>query len=202
MTAYPFLALFAATGLATAARIVHLHVRRRGLRLGALAVALVLSAAVAVGPVVQTLRVHPWGLTAYTPLVGGAPGAASLGLNRGFWGHTTGSVAPWLNAHVAPRQRVYIHDTAWPAWDMLLRDGRLRRDIQGAGNLVQADFALYHHELHMLGQEYQAWIAYGTAVPVHIDGLDGVPVIWVYQDQGRGRGQGQGAGSRSGVIDP
>jgi hypothetical protein len=44
-----------------------------------------------------------------------------------------------------------------------------------------ADFGLYHHELHMLGQEYQNWIAFGTAAPDHIAGLDGVPVILVYR---------------------
>jgi hypothetical protein len=64
---------------------------------------------------------------------------------------------------------------------MLQRDGRLRRDIRGVWAASDADFALYHHEQHMLGQEYQAWGAYGTDRPDEVGGLDGVPVIWVYR---------------------
>jgi len=36
----------------------------------------------------------------------------------------------------------------------------------------------------MAGQEYQAWVAFETAVPDYIAGLDGVPVIWVYRRPG------------------
>ena len=95
MTAYPFIALFAGVGAQRA--------------LGALGTRwrwgpAVLTVALSIPSVVQSARVHPWGLSAYTPLVGGASGAASTGLNRGFWGYTTGSVAEYLNAH-APKPR-------------------------------------------------------------------------------------------------
>ncbi len=70
---------------------------------------------------------------------------------------------------------VYVHDTAGSAWDMLLRDGRLRKDIHGVWSIAGADFGLYHHEKHMLGQEYQNWVAFGTVRPAYIGGLDGVP---------------------------
>ncbi len=141
-----------------------------------------LGAAVVAAPIAETLHAHPWALSSYTPLVGGAPGGASLGLNRSFWGYTTGAVVDYLNEHVPPRGTVYIHDTAGQAWDMLLRDGRLRKDIRGVGAVAGADFALYHHEKHMLGQAYQAWVAFGTTSPEHIAGLDGVPVILVYRN--------------------
>ena len=130
--------------------------------------------------VVQSGRAHPWGLSAYTPLVGGAAGAANLGLNRGFWGYTTGAVAEYLNEHAPRHARVYIHDTAWPAWQMLIADGRLRKDLVGVGQVGEAHIALYHHEKHMQGVEYQSWVALETTTPVHIAGLDGVPVIWIY----------------------
>ena len=64
---------------------------------------------------------------------------------------------------------------------MLHRDGRLRKDVRGAWSIAGADFGLYHHERHMLGMEYQNWLAYGTARPAHIGGIDGVPVILVYK---------------------
>ncbi|WP_437738063.1 ArnT family glycosyltransferase [Sorangium sp. So ce1335] len=144
-----------------------------------------LGAAVVAAPIAETLHAHPWALSSYTPLVGGPPGAATLGLNRTFWGYTTGAVVDYLNENVPPRGTVYVHDTAGPAWDMLLRDGRLRKDIRGVGAVAGADFALYHHEKHMLGQAYQAWVAFGTTRPDHIAGLDGVPVILVYRNPAR-----------------
>jgi hypothetical protein len=33
----------------------------------------------------------------------------------------------------------------------------------------------------MRGQEFQAWVAYGTVRPTIVGGLDGVPVILVYK---------------------
>ncbi|WP_437321469.1 ArnT family glycosyltransferase [Sorangium sp. So ce385] len=205
MTAYPFVALFAGAAFSAAVRRARVGLRallvaRRGsgATAGAFApraalaaaargplVPALLGAAVVAAPIAETLHAHPWALSAYTPLVGGAPGAASLGLNRTFWGYTTGAVVDYLNEHVPPRGTVYIHDTADQAWDMLLRDGRLRKDIRGVGAVAGADFALYHHEKHMLGQAYQAWVAFGTTSPDHIGGLDGVPVILVYRNRAR-----------------
>ncbi|WP_438030489.1 ArnT family glycosyltransferase [Sorangium sp. So ce233] len=210
MTAYPFIALFAGAAFSAAVRRARvalraLHRARRGpgARPGAAAFArsapgaaldraargpllpALLGAAVFAAPIAETLHAHPWALSSYTPLVGGAPGAATLGLNRSFWGYTTGAVVEYLNEHVPPRGTVYVHDTAGPAWDMLLRDGRLRKDIRGVGAVAGADFALYHHEKHMLGQAYQAWVAFGTTSPDHIAGLDGVPVILVYRNLAR-----------------
>jgi len=186
MTAYPFLALIAGIGVAAAARRSRLLLARSKLRPLARSRALepALLGCVLIAPVVQAAHVHPWGLSSYNVLVGGAPGGANLGLNRGFWGYTTGSVAAYLNDNAPRRAKVYIHDTAGPAWDMLRREGRLRRDIRGVWSVAGADFALYHHEKHMSGQEYQAWVAFGSAVPDEIAGLDGVPVIWVYRRPG------------------
>lgn len=197
MTAYPFLALFAGAGFASLVRVARgaLQIACRGSRARGVvtrfargpALPIALGVSVAAAPIVETARSHPWGLSSYTPLVGGASGAATLGLNRGFWGYTTGAVVGYLNREVPRGGTVYIHDTAWQAWDMLLRDGRLRSDIRGVGTIAGADFGLYHHELHMLGQDYQTWIAFGTAVPDAIAGLDGVPVILVYRRPGIAR---------------
>jgi hypothetical protein len=136
-------------------------------------------------PLVETLHAHPWGLTGYVPLVGGAVGAANLGLNRSFWGYTTGSVVDVLNESVRRGGAVYIHDTAWESWRMLQRDGRIRSDIRGVGSPAGADAALYHHEQHMAGVEYQTWVALGTTTPAAVRGLDGVPIVMVYLRDGR-----------------
>ena len=176
MAAYPFLALFAGVGfdwIGTTLAAAAPGARRRW-------VAVAAGAAVVAAPLVETLRAHPWGLSAYTPLVGGTPGGATLGLNRGFWGYTTGSVVGLLNERVPRGGTVFIHDTAWESWRMLQRDGRLRADIRGVLSLEGADAAIYHHEQHMGGVEYQIWVALGTTTPAVVKGLDGVPIAWVY----------------------
>jgi 4-amino-4-deoxy-L-arabinose transferase-like glycosyltransferase len=180
MTAYPFLALFAGAALRGLALGARRGLRRSVLSRGRwLELALVMAALLP--PILQAGHIHPWALSGYNVLVGGAPGAATLGLNRTFWGYTSGAVVDHLNA-VAPRgARIYIHDTAAPAWAMLLRDGRLRADLRAVASVAQADIALYHHEKHMSGQDYQAWVAFGTVAPFHVAGLDGVPVIWLYR---------------------
>lgn len=180
MTAYPFFALFAARGFELARRRVGVTARART-AFGAAAVSAIVALLLVVSPAYQALHAHPWGLGAYGPVVGGAPGAASLGLNRSFWGYTTGSVVDYLNQAVPKNGKVYVHDTAWPSWDMLQEDGRLRKDIRGAKSAGEADFALYHHEMHMQGEEYQAWVAFGTVAPDVVRGLDGVPVVMVYR---------------------
>jgi Dolichyl-phosphate-mannose-protein mannosyltransferase len=191
MTAYPFVALFAGAAFSVAVRRARVALRAaKGVALRALGrgplPALLLGATVVAAPIAETAHAHPFALSSYTPLVGGAPGAATLGLNRGFWGYTTGSVAGYLNEHVPPRGAVYLHDTAGSSWDMLQRDGGVRRDIRGVWTIAGADFGLYHHEKHMLGQAYQAWIAFGTSRPDEIGGLDGVPVVLVYRDPAPG----------------
>lgn len=186
MTAYPFLALFAGVGFSYLATVLRMELRRmkqaplRRAARGPIAAAVFFAVTIA-APAAETWSSHPWGLSSYSPLVGGAKGAATLGLNRTFWGYTTGSVVDYLNREVPKNGTVYVHDTSWPAWEMLLKDGRLRKDIRGTGAVHDAMFALYHHEQHMQGQEYQAWVAYGTVQPAHVAGLHGVPVIWIYR---------------------
>ena len=62
----------------------------------------------------------------------------------------------------------------------MIRDGRLRRDLQGVLAMGRSDAALYHHEKHMSGVMYQAWGVFGTTAPVVVAGHDGVPVVWIY----------------------
>jgi 4-amino-4-deoxy-L-arabinose transferase-like glycosyltransferase len=183
MTAYPFLCLFAARGF----QLVRERLAELPLFGGCAARALTapaFAACVLVGPTVMTLHSGTWGLSTYTPLVGGAEGAATLGLNRTFWGYTTGELAGYLNQHVPRHGFVFVHDTAIPSWDMLREDRMLRPDLRGTLAIEESDFALYHHEPHMERVEYQVWVDYGTDAPVDIGTYDGVPVIWLFKRPG------------------
>jgi hypothetical protein len=185
-TAYPFLCLFAGVGFERIAQRIRALAGDTILaRVPARALDVALGATVLAAPLAETAHSHPWGLSNYTPLVGGASGAATIGLNRQFWGFTTGAVTDWLNQHVSPGQTVYIHDTAGESWDMLHRDGRLLPHVGAAWAIPGSSFALYHHEEHMETVEYQIWAAYGTATPVHLGVYDGVPIIYVYAKPGQ-----------------
>ena len=177
ITAYPFLCLFAGRGFAFAAgRIAELVPWQRLAPFTPQA----LATCVLVGPLCMMLHSHPWGLSFYTPLVGGAPGAANLGLNRTFWGYTTGAVQGFLNAQAPPHASVYVHDTALQSWEMLRDDGRVREDLRGSLAIAGSSLALYHHEPHMHRVEYEVWVDYGHDAPADVGTFDGVPVIWVY----------------------
>jgi 4-amino-4-deoxy-L-arabinose transferase-like glycosyltransferase len=184
LPAYPFLALFAGLGFATLQRVLGQLLeesasarwrRYRAVFVAALAVCLLAA------PATMTAHSHPWGLAAYTPLVGGAPGGASLGLNRTFWGYTTGALQGQINELAPENARVYIHDTALDSFKMLQRDGRLRADLRPWTTVSGSSLALYHHEQHMSRVEHMIWVDYGTVAPARIGAFDGVPVVWLYQ---------------------
>ncbi|MFZ5895303.1 MAG: ArnT family glycosyltransferase [Myxococcota bacterium] len=178
LTAYPFLALLAGRGFQLLAE--HLAEFAREKKFTKFSLPLLGAACVSAVSVVMALRVHPFGLSAYTPLVGGAPGAATLGLNRTFWGYTTASLADFINERAAQDASVYVHDTALPSWEMLRADGRLREDLRASLSITGSSLALYHHEPHMGRVEYQIWVDYGTSVPAAMLTHDGVPVTWIY----------------------
>lgn len=179
ITFYPFLALFAGAGFDATARalerVVDGRVRPAWVPAATLGALCVLS------PLVQTAHSHPFGLSSYTPLAGGTPGAADLGMNRQFWGFTTGSLVGFFNDNVPPHGTVFVHDTAWPSWEMLQHDGRVRQDIRAVWG-VDADFAIVHHELHMNEVDYQIWQAFQSPETYYVLQHDGVPIISVYRN--------------------
>jgi hypothetical protein len=178
ITAYPFLCLFAGVGFDWARRRLVSLVPEALARLRVVDAGL--AASVLVAPIVMTLHAHPWGLSAYMPIVGGTPGGATLGLNRSFWGYTTGAVQGFIDARAPDHASVYVHDTAMDSWHRMQWDGRLRSDLSGSLSLSQTDVAVYHHEQHMARVEYQLWVDYGTVSPAKVGANDGVPIVWVY----------------------
>jgi hypothetical protein len=57
--------------------------------------------------------------------------------------------------------------------------------VRPTGAIEQSDWAVYHHEEHMEGVEYQIWGVYGTSSPAYVGAYDGVPIIYVYKRQRR-----------------
>ena len=179
ITAYPYVCLLAALGFDFVRRQLTTVVGES--RSKRSAVALTLGLAIVAGPLTITAHAHPFQLSDYTPIVGGAPGGATLGLNRTFWGYTTSAIAPSLNREAKRGARVYVHDTAMQSFLMMQRDGALRADLRPTLAISEADFAIYHHEPHMGRVEYQIWVDFGTTTPDALGTHDGVPVVWLYR---------------------
>lgn len=174
LTAYPFLALLAAMAWG------RLWWRARTLlrawpKLLRRAPPVVLIAVLAPGAW-ATFHGHPFNLSQYAPLAGGARGAAAAGLNRGYWGH---AVVPLLADEVLPVERVYMHDVHRFAIEQYRREGRWP-SWQPSG-IGRADAALLFPEKHMLSDEIAIWDNLGTVQPAMVLTLDDVPVAIVYQ---------------------
>ncbi len=179
--AYPFLAIYAGLAFAWAARVLRRVVADCLPAVSTwtpVAAALVLLAPAAV----QTVHSHPFGLSDYGFLAGGTPGAADDGMNRQFWGFTTGSLASWFRSHMPNGGTVWICDTTWGAWQMMQRDGMIPDNIRATGDMASADYAIVHHEVHFNEVDYQAWVAWGSVKPAYVLTQDGVPIITVYEN--------------------
>lgn len=178
-TAYPFLALFAGAGFEwVRGRCLALTNILRGHRVAAFGLGGLL-----LGPsLIETAHSHPFGLSHYTALAGGVPGAADYGMNRQFWGFTTGSLVDYFKEQMPNGGTVWICDTTFDAFEMLHRDGVLPRNIRAVGDLTQADYVIVHHEKHFAEVDFQAWMAFRSVTPAHVVTYDGVPIISVYKN--------------------
>ena len=136
---------------------------------------------IVMAPFAVTQHSHPFGLSAYVPIVGGTAGGADLGLCRQFWGFTTESVEPYFEKNAPPNARVFIHDTAWDSWYRMTAEKRIRPDLQAVGSPGEAQIGLLHHELHMNEVDFQEWAAFETTAPDWVLAHDGVPIVSVYR---------------------
>ncbi len=181
LAAYPVLALVAGHGFDLVAAQMERAIAgwndtaRSAARVG-------LVACVVLAPAAITQHAHPFGLSAYVPLVGGFQGGADLGLNRQFWGYTTQTAAEeYLNPQAPRGSTVFLLDTTYDAWGRMQEEGRVRSDLRAAWAPGEAQYALVQHELHMSEVDYDIWVADGTDAPVYVVTHDDVPFVSVYK---------------------
>ena len=179
LPAMPFLALLGARALAAAGRALW---PARG---GAVTAALGL---LTLAPAAWTVaHIHPYGTGAYNELTGGAPGAATLGMQRQYWGDAPVGVLAALDAHAAPGARIWWQETTALAVRAYQRDGRLRADLRWADAPEEADLSLWQFHQEFRDKEYRTWTAFGEARPVVVLALDEVPLVMVYARRGAWR---------------
>lgn len=170
LTAYPFLALAAASAWLTLWRAMKPQGRARLLPLALLPALL--------GPALwSTAHAHPHGLSQYAPLAGGARGAAELGLLRGFWG---GQVLPVLDDLSRTPAPLYLHDLHELARQQYEREGRWPAGAPPVP-LPRARAGLLFHERHMLSNEVELWNHLGTTAPSAVVTLGDVPLTSLYR---------------------
>ena len=168
LTAYPFLALAAASGFVTLATSLQ---TTRTRHLPAVVLALVL-----VPGLWSTIDGHPHGLSQYAPLIGGPRGAADSGLLRGFWGHSVPPSILHPDASVGP---IYLHDLAELARLQYEREGRWPADATPTGP-ARARTGLLFHERHMRTHELDLWSHLGRA-PAEVVSQGDVPLTSLYR---------------------
>jgi 4-amino-4-deoxy-L-arabinose transferase-like glycosyltransferase len=185
----PFLALLGARALVLAGRA--LWPARGGAVTAALAAAALVPAAAAVA------HFHPYGTAAYNELAGFAPGAASLGMQRQYWGDGAVGVLEAVNAHAVPGARVWWQETGRAAVAAWQRDGRIRPDLRWAEGPEGADVSVWHFHAEFRDKEYRTWTAFAeppraaepARLPRPVAGvyLDEVPLVSVYARPGTWR---------------
>lgn len=133
---------------------------------------------------IATIDGHPNGMSQYGAAVGGARGGASIGLGRGFWGHSIGAELPRLGEVLGRSRRLYVHDVHDLAVLQYRREGRWPEGVEPTST-SRAQSGLLFHELHMATWEYQQWERFGTAAPREVVTIDGVPLMSVYTTDAR-----------------
>jgi 4-amino-4-deoxy-L-arabinose transferase-like glycosyltransferase len=142
----------------------------------------IVGGAIVLAGATETIVAHPYSLTWYSALAGGAPGGADRGMNRQFWGVAARGVVSYINSQ--PPGLVYSHDAS-PAWGWYGRIGLLAHGHPDSGHedagVAASKYAIVIHEKHFNRHDYMIWKAYGTLAPVYVLRADGVPIVSVYK---------------------
>ena len=179
----PFLAILGAGSLARGATALRawLETKKRiiseNVVFGTLAVACLVPAFIA------SVRIYPYGTSAYSEIAGGLPGAATLGMQRQFWANNVSGIFEWLNANAKPGERVWFHENHNGQTHDLLRNNMVRSDLVFVNGPQDADIVAYQYMQEFREQEFDTWQAFGTTRPVTGLYIDETPQIVVYRRQ-------------------
>jgi len=180
-TAMPFLAMLGGAAVARVARACEGPLRSWRPALPPWAVPAGLCALLGLPAAWATGRIYRFGTSAYAEVIGGLPGAASIGLQRQFWSNNVTGVLPWINANAPNGARLWLHEVTDYSFVDYQREGRLRADLRIAHGPAEADVAVYQYHQEFREQEFAIWQAFGTTQPVAGLYLDETPQIVVYR---------------------
>lgn len=131
----------------------------------------------------------PVPLSYFSPLVGGLPGAAALGMEPTYyWDALTDEPIDWLNRHTGPRQKVRFA-TFSGSWLLLREEGRLKPEIIPAAPGEWAWYVVQNRPGTFRGPDRDL---VEHARPAYVVSKWGVPLIWIFpyaEVEARGRRQ-------------
>lgn len=177
-----FLALLAAGGFCQLRAAVRHGMLRIGLRVAPSRLAGVLVFAALIGPLAALARFTPFHLSYYNAFVGGLPGAVRAGMEPTYWGDTYRSAAWWLAANAPAQSVIWIEPAGLESTVRLFELGPMRPDLRcTAGNegFSQADYAVFQNKPTEFSDLSRRLLAHSK--PVFTDGVDGVPLIYVFK---------------------
>lgn len=126
---------------------------------------------------------YPYELSAYNTFIGGLPGAARAGFEPTYWGETYLQAARWLSQHARKGAVVWIEP---PGVESVVRMykylGELRPDIStcaGPAAFATADYAVSQNKPTEFTDIVKKLV--GERRPIWTDGIDGVPLVYVWQ---------------------
>jgi len=153
-----------------------------GLRVAPSRLAAILVFATLIGPLTALARFTPFHLSYYNAFVGGLPGAVRVGMEPTYWGDTYRSAAWWLASNAPSGSVVWIEPAGLESTVRLFELGPMRQDLVfAAGNdgFKQADFAVFQNKPTEFSDLSRGLLAHSQ--PVFTDGVDGVPLIYVFK---------------------
>ncbi len=180
---FPYVAILAAVGFRAALdATIRWAARRVGvqqLQTKLTAVALFLAL---VGPLAAVAKFTPFHLSYYNLLIGGLPGAARLGMEPTYWGDTYRSASLWLARHAPEGATVWIEPLGFESTVRYFELGPLRPDLRfssGPEGFGTADFAVTQNKPTEMSEITKRLVV--TTKPAYVDGIDGVPLIYVFR---------------------
>jgi len=118
------------------------------------------------------------GAAYFNELIGGAQGAASLQMQRNFWGYDILPLVETLNKTAGKGARVFI--MSWNeglngySFEALKKQGVIRSDLIGTNELKEADFAFFFYEKQNEFVLYDIYNEFGTSKPLAMSEADSV----------------------------
>ena len=188
---FPLLAVVAGIGIGWAARRVYARVRAAvgdtATSLPRIAVATVL--AVALLPQARAVMAfHPYGMSYYSELIGGLPGAARAGMEVTHWGDTYLWAAAWLGRNAPRGALAWIEPPGVESMMGTYRNlGILRHDIRTtAGPLIpaEADYAIFQNKVTEFTDISRELLR--TRRPMATLDQDGVPLLFIFDVSAEG----------------
>jgi len=131
--------------------------------------------------VIGIIRTHPHGLSYYNELVGGARGAAMVGMQRHFWGEAVKPLLSEINTRTPSGGSVMFNRSNLEDFAMYRRDGLVRQDIENSKRVAEGDGVIVFHQWEHEHILYTRWNEMPDRRPVQGVYLEGgVPLTTLY----------------------